>query len=310
MGSAFCNGRPLLAMLGLALVAFGALASDLLDAEARWKYLQGSDDAGSYVRFLFEHPDSPHVAEARAVLAARDNAPLGRLVDPGAACATTVQARAQEMLARAPVPEMRGRYLLTVPAGHFLASPELVVVPTGQTVAQAPIEQRITLSLVAARDGTCTLYERWGHGSGLGAACRCVPQDSAYRFRSALADGILADVARMRAGNAACAASGTDESAEIAGFRQDVLTVKRARLQRLRSRAQALYPSERQELDDIEYALPFLETGEPPRGVEERERARIASLPPEILQRFCTSALPADIARAREAVMWREAATP
>ena len=78
----------------------------------------------------------------------------------------------------------------------------------------------------------------------------------------------------------------------------------------MRSRRQALYPSERQELDDIEYALPFLEADEPPRGVEDRERARIASLPPEILQRFCTKTLPADIAQAREAVMWQEVAAP
>lgn len=190
----------------LAIVAAGAIAGDLLSADERWRFLQGGEPPDRYVRFLLDHPGSGHVAEARAWLEVRDNEPLGRLVDPDATCRSVVQARAQRLLAIAPPHELREQYALSLPADHFLAASRYTEVPRGADPASTPMERRVTISLVATRDGGCTVFQRWGIGSGLGDACRCEPEEAGYRFRSRLADGVLTDVARMRAGDVACAA--------------------------------------------------------------------------------------------------------
>ena len=190
----------------LAIVAAGAIAGDLLSADERWRFLQGGEPPDRYVRFLLDHPGSGHVAEARAWLEVRDNEPLGRLVDPDATCRSVVQARAQRLLAIAPPHELREQYALSLPADHFLAASRYTEVPRGADPASTPMERRVTISLVATRDGGCTVFQRWGIGSGLGDACRCEPVEAGYRFRSRLADGVLTDVARMRAGDVACAA--------------------------------------------------------------------------------------------------------
>ncbi len=293
----------------LALAAAAAIAGDLLSAEERWRFLQGGEPPDRYVRFLLDHPGSAHVAEARAYLEARDNAPLARLVQPDASCRALVQSRGQELLARAPARELAADYALVLPEGHFLDTPSYVEVPRGQSLATTPIERRITLNLVADRSGTCTLYERWGIGSGLGQACRCAPLDPNYRFRSRMADAVLTDVARMRAGDAACAAG---QGGAIAAFLGDVVAAKRDRAARLKAHRDAgktLYPTEVQELEDIEYALPFLEAGLSTPLKEEEERARLGTLDARQREGYCAG-LAGRIEVARQQVASREPALP
>lgn len=293
----------------LAIVAAGAIAGDLLSADERWRFLQGGEPPDRYVRFVLDHPGSGHVAEARAWLEARDNEPLGRLVDPDATCRSVVQARAQRLLAIAPPHELREQYALSLPADHFLAASRYTEVPRGADPASTPVERRVTISLVATRDGGCTVFQRWGIGSGLGDACRCEPVEAGYRFRSRLADGVLTDVARMRAGSAACGA-GLD--AAIGTFLGEVVAAKRGRADRLRTRrdaGQTLYPSEQSERDDIDYALPFLQAGLSTPHREEEERARLAALTPEQRSGYCAG-LAGRIEQARQRLAMAEPPLP
>jgi hypothetical protein len=287
----------------LAIVAAGAIAGDLLSAEERWRFLQGGEPADRYVRFLLDHPDSTHVAEARAWLEARDNEPLGRLVNPDATCRSVVQERAQRLLAIAPPPELRQQYALSLPPDHFLAASRYTEVPRGADPASTPVERRITISLVATRDGGCTVFQRWGIGSGLGDACRCEPVEAGYRFRSRLADSVLTDVARMRAGDAVC---GAGQQEAIAAFLSEAVASRKDRAQRLRGHRDAgkvLHPAEAQELDDIDQALPFLEAGESPPLVEAAERARLDALLPAQRAAYCGRGLAEGIARARARIV-------
>jgi hypothetical protein len=277
-------------------------AADSLSADERWRWLQG-ESADRYVRFLLDHPDSVHVPQARAYLEARDDEPLGRLVEPDQACRKLVQERAQQLLKRAPSPEMDGRYSLSLPQDHFITASTYIEVPRGQTSAQTPIEHRLTINLVAERDGGCVVYERWSSGSGLGQACRCEPVDSHYRFRSRLADGVLKDVARMRAGDSVCNGGHADS---INAFLREVIAAKQQRAERLRAhkaRGKTLYPTEQQELEDIEYAMPVLQAGVVPVLVEEEERARLQALPTEVQGAFCQRGLAGGIERARERIV-------
>lgn len=297
-------------LLSLACAAASAIAGDLLSAEERWRFLQGGEPPDRYVRFLLDHPDSPHAAEARAWLEARDDAPLGRLVAPDATCRALLQSRAQAMLASAAAPELRGQYALSLPQDHFLGASRYIETPGGQDPAGVPIEHRITLNLVATRDGGCVISRRWGSGSGLGDACRCEPLEPGYRFRSRLADRVLTDVARMRAGDAVCAAG---QQAAIAAFLSEAVASKKERAQRLRAHRDAgkvLYPSEAQELDDIDQALPFLEAGESPPLVEAAERARLDALPSAQQAAYCQRGLAEGIARARERIVQLQPALP
>ncbi|MBN8263236.1 MAG: hypothetical protein J0M21_01115 [Xanthomonadales bacterium] len=299
---------PATALL-LAIVAAGAIAGDQLSADERWRFLQGGEPPDRYVRFLLDHPGSIHVAEARAWLEARDNEPLGRLVAPDATCRAIVQERAQRLLANAPPPDLREQYALTLPPDHFLAASRYIEVPRGADPASTPVERRITINLVATRDGGCTVFERWGIGSGLGDACRCEPVEAGYQFRSRLADGVLTDVARMRAGSAAC---GAVLDAAIGTFLGEVVAAKRGRADRLRAHRDAgktLYPSEQSELADIEYALPFLQAGLSTPHKEEEERARLATLTPEQRSGYCTG-LPGRIEQARQRVAMAEPPLP
>lgn len=291
-----------LLLLAFAFSIFAAAAADLLSAEERWRYLQGGQDAGGYLRFLREHPDSVYVPQARAYLEARDKEPLGRLVEPDQTCRALVQARAQEFLKQAPASEHKDRYSLVLPQDHFLTAPTYVEAPRGQTLAQAPIEHRLTIHLIAGRDGGCTIHQRWGYGSGLGQACRCVPVDPQYRFRSMLADGILSDVARMRAGVAVC---GDDHADAIDAFLREVITAKRERADRLRAHKAAgkvLYPTEQQELEDIDYAMPQLLAGLPPPLVQDQEHTRLQALLIEHRTAFCGHGLADGIASARRRI--------
>ena len=293
----------------LALAAAAAIAGDLLSAEERWRFLQGGEPPDRYVRFLLDHPGSAHVAEARAYLEARDNAPLARLVEPDAACRAVVQERAQRLLAIAPPHELRAQYALSLPPDHFLAASRYLEVPRGEDPASTPLECRIAISLVATRDGGCTVFQRWGIGSGLGDACRCEPLDPNYRFRSRMADAVLTDVARMRAGDAACAAG---QGGAIAAFLGEVVVAKRDRAARLKAHRDAgktLYPTEVQELEDIEYALPFLEAGLSTPLKEEEERARLGTLDARQREGYCAG-LAGRIEDARQRVASREPALP
>jgi hypothetical protein len=303
--------QRLCGVLVLVLVCSSSVvsAADSISADQRWRWLQGQS-ADSYVRFLLDHPNSAHVPQARAYLEAHDNEPLGRLVEPDQVCRKLVQERAQEMLKDAPSPEMDGKYSLSLPQDYFITASSYSEVPRGQTSAQTSTEHRVTINLVAKRDGGCVLYERWGSGSGLGQACRCEPVDPQYRFRSEFADGVLKDVARMRAGDSVCNGGYTDS---IDAFLREVIVSKQRRVERLRAHktsGKTLYPTEQQELEDIEYAMPELRAGAAQALAEEQERARLQALPAEVRTAFCQRGLGDGIERARERVVEREPHLP
>jgi hypothetical protein len=296
----------LLAGLCLAFVAFPTSAIDVSPAELDriWRDIAESGNATQVVEFVHDHPDNPHVPEARKILEASNNEPLGRLVEPDAACRAEVDRRAQGMLRVHKDGEPL--YDLVAPPGHFLTSPTLVIVPRGQTLESTPIEDRETLNLVAARNGECTLYVRWSFGSGLGALCHCVPLDSAYVFESRLAKNILASVSRMEAASAACAADGVDHSAKTGPFLAEAIRAHEwwaKSLAAMRDKGETLSPYERGDLEEIEYALPFLRAGKRDAAEAAKESARIAALTPEQRGKFCRIEMPARMDRAYRRLM-------
>ena len=202
-----------LIVLLVQLVLFPALAlagqSSLWNAESRWKFVSTQSDPGPIQAYLFDYPDSPHVAEARARLQASNQTPLARLTTPG--CSAVLQERAQPILEQAVRADQRGMYDLNVPMDYFLTSPTLVVVPRGSNVDDTPIEKQLILNLVASNRGGCSIMERWSGGSGLPDECRCQPIDPAFRFPSGLAEQVLGEYAKLQAVNAFCMAHGADD---------------------------------------------------------------------------------------------------
>jgi len=195
------------------LVLFPSLAvagqSSHWNAESRWKFVSTQSDPGPIQAYLFEYPESPHVAEARARLQARNHTPLARFTTP--AWSTVLQQRAQPILASARRQDQRALYDLVVPTDHFLTSSTLVVVPRGGNVNDTPIEKQPILNLVANRRGGCSIMERWSGGSGLPDECQCQPIDPAFRFPSGLAEAVLGKYAKLQAVNTFCMARGADD---------------------------------------------------------------------------------------------------
>lgn len=282
--------RPLL-LASLLLFASTATPAQSRDdeAERRWEFVAGSD-VQYLVGFIRQYPDSPRVAQARAILEASDAAPLARLVDPAPACRALVDERARSLLDD----DLKD----TPPAGYFESSPRWVAVPGGGDPAAAPIEQRFTLSLVASPAGECSLIIRWRYGSGLGDACRCEPIEPGYVFPSRLASRLLDEHARFRGGAQACGLPTEEADAYLAEATRAYGAKAAAQQARLEAGG-TLFPTEEGEMKDIAHALSVLAKAGPDEGVALRERARVEALPDDVRGRFCGQALPGLMAEAR-----------
>ncbi len=297
--------KPMLLLLLAISLGAGTADAQLWNAESRWRFVSEHGDVGDVQGYLFEYPDSAHTAEARARLAAFDNQPLGRMTTP--TCAATVQARAESLLAGAHRPERLANYALAVPAGHFLASPTLVLVPRGQTPETTPIEQHITLNLVATQTGGCTLMQRWSTGSGLPDECRCEPLASGHVFDSALARSILGEHAQLQTANAFCVARGApDLDASIEAFLAESVAARVARADSIRRREAAgtfLLPTERGELEDLDHALPVLAARPAQPEAQAAQAAGLGNMTPEQLDGLCAGRLADRIIQARTGLL-------
>jgi hypothetical protein len=279
-----------------------ALASaQMWNAESRWEFVSGGDDMGAYLAYLREYPDSPHVAEARRRLEAFENIPPARLLTPS--CAATLQSRAEEMLASALSGRDAARYDARVPDGHFLASPTLVVAPRGVAADQAPIEQKVFLTLMTNRDGRCLVMQRWSHGSGLPDDCRCEPADPDFRFPSPQVNAVFADYLRFQAIDQACVARGAvSEGGAVEAFLAESISRREARAASLRGRAAAgpaLSEAEQAELEDLDLAIPDLARRDFPLLLQVRQAGAVAGMTPDQLQGLCGARFTGLLAEAR-----------
>jgi hypothetical protein len=295
--------RALFAAILLSATVATALASPW-NAQSRWEFISGDDDMGAYLAYLREYPDSPHVPEARRRLVAFENTPLARLDTP--ACAATLQARAEKMLAAALQDPARANHDAVVPEGYFLGSPTLVVVPRGQTLQATPIEDQLFLTLIASKSGGCTLMQRWSHGSGLPEECRCSPIDPGFRFPSALAQSVLADYVRFQSLNRVCVARGApDQSADIEALLDASVARWEARAASIRARAAAgrpVLPTQEGEAEDIEHALIAMRGRDVPWQMRARQDGAVAAMSPDQLDGLCGGRLTGLLQQAREAV--------
>lgn len=282
--------------LGLLFAAPAGQAAGLVPDEERWRWAVSGNAGSDYLHYLRSYPEGRHADEARKRVQASRHGPLARLSTDTAECRQVLQQRVKSMLWQPVGKERMTRYDFSAPDDALLAVPVLVIVPKGQTPETARIEDHVELNLVANRRGECTVMQRWSHGSGLPQSCRCTPLDAQHDFGPPpLAVGVLKDHARLVAGLDACGARldrgfANELPAKHLQLRIDMgrqlVTGMRARL----AQGRTLYPTEQDELQSWEEALPYLVRTNDRHEGSYREHANwLAGRSPTELETYCAS---------------------
>lgn len=288
------NCRILALAIACLPLAASAQRKDLLSDDERWEWAAGSSDVGAPRTYLRSYPQGRHAAEARARLQAFDNKPLARLSTDTPECRKLLQDRVRSMLDQPVAREHMASYDFTVAgADALLTRPSITFVPKGQTLESAPLEDRVTLNLIANRRGECVVMQRWSHGSGLPRQCGCAPVDPAHDFGPPpLAVGILKDQARMQAGAAVCRREferdhGDDLPQKYLDLRIELGRELVSAMLARQAGGKALFPTEQDELQSWRESLPVLAQARRDELTYEQELGRLGGRPRAELERFC-----------------------
>lgn len=291
-------------LLGVAALAPARAQTD--EEARRWRLVVEHGQSSDLWHYLRAYPNGRHVAEARQRLMARQLQPLARLSAGGEACEAEIVRRAGQLLQGTAKRPGFAWFELRVDAARIAQTGSQEFLPPGQVDFASRPEAALALDLVAGRNGSCSLMERFSSGSGLPEACRCEPLDKSFRFESALAQSVLAEYAGFRGAQQGCTDAGhpadNERNALIEGFLDDWISHYTQWLQAIRSRQQrgaTLFPSELGQAESVEFALP--EVGRRLLDTPTFERARQATLarPAEQREALCAQQLPQRVEQAR-----------
>jgi hypothetical protein len=271
-------------------------AKDILSDDQRWEY-ENSSPRGSLIYYLHEHPEGKHVEEARAKLKTQNSTlPLARIAASNAECEAALDRQAKSALDSSTRHEEASKYDFELPNGYFLKNSTITFVPKGMSVETAPIEQHVTLNLLAGRDGGCMLGIRWSQsGRGLPASCTCEPLQAGYKFENPYAKGPLNDYSKMSAVVDACKRDGVNHAKLVDDYMSIFTARYQFRAQKIRARlteGKSLFPSEKTELAQLESAIPELQKKTVQADAYEAEKKRFASSSPAERREFCKTGFP------------------
>lgn len=257
--------------------------------------------------FLVAHPDSKYMDEGRAILDAKRVRPPGKLVEGGKRCAALVEERARGLVERYAKIDKFADYDFTIPNGYFEQHPTIEFAPRSVPADQVNLEHLVALDLVAKQNGKCTMMNRWRMGTGLPDECQCAPVDPDFVFQSKLAKQVLTRYSQLLGANAACAQVDVSYESDIEGYLDDWIAGNGKWLQAVRdkqARGEVVYPSERGEAEQVEFAIPQVEQKTLDKLQFNDARRNIGAKDETQLSAYCREQLPEFVKRARMGVLF------